>query len=253
MKKLLAVLMAVAMLCAMSVTVFADEVVYSEDTMFWKNGNWESYTTELGTDTLAELLSQDNAYLVFTRSNTPDGMAYPEHWEKFCILDAWWSGSYDPGSGTGSQWIAMGTANHTIAMAEANDQQYDVHIDAVLDDGIQVWYSGADIMAAWTAGNFNVTGGGDTLYVISNSSPDGVYSITNVSVIVTDAPVGTDAEEAPADDANTEAPAENTEAPADTTETTETPVEKEPANTGIALAVVPMMVAAAAVALSKKR
>lgn len=252
MKKLLAVLMAVAMLCAMSVTVFADEVVYSEDTMFWKNGNWSDYTTELGTDVLAEQLAKENAYLVITRSNTPDGMAYPEHWEKFCILDAWWSGAHDPGNGESCQWIAMGTANHTIAMAEANGQQYDVHIDAVLDDGIQVWYNGADIMEVWTAGNYNVTGGGDTLYIISNSNPDDVYSITNVSIIITDAPVGTDAEEAPADDANTEAPVENTETPADTT-TTETPVEKEPANTGIALAVVHMMVAAAAVALSKKR
>ena len=52
-------------------------------------------------------------------------------------------------------------------------------------------------------------------------------------------------EEAPAEDTTTEAPAEDT--------TEEAPADEEPADTGLALAVVPAIVALAAVALSKKR
>ncbi len=52
--------------------------------------------------------------------------------------------------------------------------------------------------------------------------------------------------EAPAEDTTTEAPAEDVEAPAEDTAT------EAPAETGLALAIVPMIVAAAAVVLSKK-
>lgn len=54
-------------------------------------------------------------------------------------------------------------------------------------------------------------------------------------------------ETAPVEDTNTEAPAD------ETVENTETADETTPAETGIALAVVPMMVAAAAVVASKRR
>lgn len=67
-------------------------------------------------------------------------------------------------------------------------------------------------------------------------------------IITTSAPV--------ADDTNAETPADDTaaEVPADeTTENTDTDEETTPAETGMALAIIPMAVAAAAIAVSKKR
>ena len=91
-------------------------------------------------------------------------------------------------------------------------------------------------------------GKGAPHFISNEGAGDGIYKITNVSIIVPDAPIEAPAE-TPAE--NTEAPAENTEAPA---ENTEAPAEtSEPADTGIVLALLPMAVAAAAVVVSKRK
>ena len=250
MKKILAIALALVMALALSVTAFADEVILSEDTMFFSNGNWNEYDTEIGTDAFYAALQTPGAYLVFTRDTAAtDVLAYGNGgWEKFLILDSWWSGTHTKGDESTSQWIALGTANHTIAMAVAGGQPYDVDIDCVLDDGIKAWYDCADILAIWEAGAYNTTGGGDVLHLISNSSPDDQYKIINVSVVVPAEPIVVE-EETPAVE---EEPAVE-ETPADDTPAVEEPKEEKPADTGLALAVVPMIVAAAAVVLSKKR
>ena len=254
MKKLLSIALAIVLALALTVSVFAEEVLVSEDTMFFSNGNWVQYDTEIDTADFVAALETPGAYLVFTRgSAATDALAYGNGgWEKFLILDSWWSGNYPQGDGTTIQWIALGTANHNIAVTTAGGQPYDVHIDCVLDDGIKAWYDAADILAAWTAGAYNTSGAKLTL--ISNSSPDDVYDIVNVSVVVPDEPIA--APEAPAEE---ETPVEDVPAvedPAVGDTITEVPAEdvtEAPADTGLALAIVPMIVAMAAAVVSKKR
>ncbi len=201
MKKVLSIIMALVMVMSLTVAIAAEEVLVSEDTMFFSNGNWEQFETQISTADFVAALETPGAYFVITRGSAATGeLAYTAGgWEKFNILDSWWSGNYPVADGSTCQWIALGTANHDIAVTTEGGQPYDVHIDCVLDDGIKVWYNAADILAAWTAGGYNTSGA--NLIVISNSSPDDVYDIVNVAVVVPDAPIEAPAEEeAPADD-----------------------------------------------------
>ena len=243
MKKLLAIVMAVAMLMAMSVTVSAEEVILSEDTLFFSCGNWEQYDATTTITDLIDALATPGCYLVITRSAESDALPHPDGYEKFFMTDSWWSGRVANDEGEEINGVRFGTANHTDAMATANGNVNDVTIDCVLDDGIKVWYDGAELYKIFTEGNFNA--GGSGLVFVSNTSATS-YKITNFSVVVPDEPiVAPETEEAPVEDTTTEAPAEDT--------TTEAPADEEPADTGLALAVVPAIVALAAVALSKKR
>lgn len=254
MKKLLSIALAFVMLFALTVSVAAEEVIISEKTMFFSNGNWVQYDTEISTADFVAALETPGAYFVITRGSEATGeLAYTAGgWEKFNILDSWWSGNYPVEDGSTCQWIALGTANHNITVATEGGQPYDVHIDCVLDDGIEVWYNAADILAAWTAGGYNTSGA--NLTVISNSSPDDIYDIVNIAVVVPDEPIA--APEAPAEE---EAPVEDVpvvEDPANAEIIIEVPVEdttEAPAETGLALAVVPMIVALAAAVVSKRR
>lgn len=87
--------------------------------------------------------------------------------------------------------------------------------------------------------------------VLLVKGPSYGVNLTDVSVeileITSDKVVDAAEETAPVEDTNTEAPAD------ETVENTDTAEETTPAETGIALAVVPMMVAAAAVVASKRR
>ncbi len=248
MKKFLAILAALVMVLSLTLCVAADDqVVLSEDLLFFTAGNWSQFDLETTMDDLLEALATPGSYFVVTRSNEiAETICFPdEGYEKFFMTDGWWSMRVPNDAGEEINGIRMGTANHTIDAAVANGNTYDVTIDAVLDDGIKVWYDGAELLALLNSSL--PESHGSSIVFVSNTSTTS-YKITNISVVVPETPIVEENE--PVADTT-----ENTETPADTTEpeNTETPVEKEPANTGIALAVVPMAVAAVAVALSKKR
>ncbi len=243
MKKILAIAMAVVMLFAMTVVVSADEVLYSEDCLFFSAGNWNAY--ELKAE-IIDALATEGAVLVVTRSTEfrveftgEEGGPY----EKFCFNDTWYSGLYYEANN-----IQLGTAGHT-----AEGEPGKGIIDCLKDDGVKVYYDGNAIYNAWIEGNFNA---GGAPQLISNTSAEDAYDIINVSVIIPSEPIVSEApaEEAPAEEPapETEAPAEEpapeTEAPAE-----DTPAEEAPAETGLALAVIPTVVAMAAVVISKKR
>ena len=211
MKKLLSIAMALVMILSLTVFVAADEVLLTEDIVFFTNGNWVDYETGWKTEDFLAAIGTPNAYLVITRSTpaTAD-MAYGNTgYEKFCIQDSWWAGNFPVGDGTTRQWINLGTANHTIAATTEGGQPYDVDIDAVQDDGLVAWYEGSAILELWNAGAANASGA--NVLLRSNSSPDGVYDIVKAEVIVLDTPIAAPEapaeEEAPADDTTEAAPA----------------------------------------------
>ncbi len=245
MKKLLAIALAFVMLFALTVTVAAEEVILSEDTLFFSASNWTQYDAETTTADFAAALATPGAYLVITRSAPTDITSYDLGYEKFCITDSWWAGRIANDAGEEINVVRLGTGAHTIEAATTqSNSPYDVSLDCVLDDGTKVWYDAAEFLAIWTAAGFDL--GGPNLVVISNTSST-AYDIVNFSIVVPDAPIAAP-EEAPAEEeapVEEEAPATEEEAPAEE--------ESEPADTGLALAVVPMLVAAAAVVISKRR
>lgn len=248
MKKFLAILAALVMVLSLTLCVAADdEVVLSEDLLFFTAGNWSQFDLETTIEDLMEALATPGSYFVVTRSNEPtDTVLYTDGgYEKFFMTDGWWSMRVPNDADEEINGIRMGTANHTMDMVTADGKPTDVTIDPVLDDGIKVWYDSAELLEIMNAAL--PESHGSSIVFVSNTSST-TYKITNISVVVPAEPIVTETvDETPADTTT-----ENTETPADNT-TTETPVEKEPAETGIALAVVPMAVAAVAVALSKKR
>ncbi len=236
MKKFVSIVLAMLMVCAMAVTVCAEEVLFSEDIPFWDAGNWSEY--DITDEGFFELLNNESAYLVFTRDKETHIEFADGVYEKFCLVNSWWGTTFPNPLDEACNFIQLGTAGHGSA------EEASVLVDCVYDDGIKVmWPAKAiyDILAANDA-----LGKGGAHLISNTSSTD--YKIINVSIIVPDAPIEAPAE-TPAE--NTEAPAENTEAPA---ENTEAPAEtSEPADTGIVLALLPMAVAAAAVVVSKRK
>ncbi len=240
MKKFVSIVLAMLMVCAMAVTVCAEEVLYSEDIPFWDAGNWSETDLTDADGNFFELLNNENAYLVLTRSVETHIEFTDSTWEKFCLLDSWWSAKYPNPTDAECQWIQLGTAGHTSA------DEASILVDCVSDDGIKVMWPAKQIYDLLEANG--ALGKGAPHFISNEGAGDGIYKITNVSIIVPDAPIEAPAE-TPAE--NTEAPAENTEAPA---ENTEAPAEtSEPADTGIVLALLPMAVAAAAVVVSKRK
>lgn len=256
MKKFLAILAALVMVLSLTLCVAADEVLYEHDftaglTEF-ACGNWSTATlSDITMEEFITALSTPGAQLVITRSEAAVvGLKSEEGYEKFCITDGSYGLAVVEGDDT-SNHLKLGTASHTIEMSVATGQPYDITIDCLSDDGVTVVYDGNAVAEALNAA-WNADTCGTSIVIISNTSAFN-YNINEISIVVSETAAETPADETPAEDTT-----ENTEIPADTTENTETaeettPVEKEPANTGVALAVVPMAVAAVAVALSKKR
>ncbi len=202
------------------------EAVYSEELSSFKSGSWEICTLGISTSDFIEALKTPGAYVVITRSNPSEYTEFIDgNYEKFCFTDGAYSlnlGVRDDGKTINR--INMGTLSHTFADVG------DVQLDAAYDDGTVIWYAASDLLPLWETWT-----GSEELLLISNTSTTS-YNIVNFEIVVpatssTDAPV----EDTPAEDTSAE---EETEAPAET---------------GLALAVVPMIVAAAAVVLSKKR
>ncbi len=244
MKKLLSIALALVLAFALTVNVFAEEVIYSEDIMFFSASNWSQYTLDITVADFAAKLATPGAYVVITRSAPTDVVYADGGYEKFCMTDGWWSGNLGTDAdGNTINTMRLGTGGHTIAVSP----EFDVLLDCVLDDGVKVWYDAAAFLAQFES----FTNGGSELLLISNTSST-AYDVVNISIVVPDEPIAAPEapaeEEAPAEDTTTEAPAEDT--------TTEAPAVEEtdaPAETGLALAVVPAVVALAAVVLSKKR
>ncbi len=238
MKKFVSIVLALLMVCAMAVTVCAEEVLYSEDTPFWDAGNWTEY--DVTDATFFELLNNEDAYLVITRDTETHISFADGAWEKFCILDSWWSAKYPNATDAECQWIQLGTAGHTSA------DEASILVDCVYDDGIRVMWPAKAIYDLLEAND--ALGKGNAHFICNEGAGEGIYKITNISIIIPDVP----AEETTAPAEDTTAPAEDTTEPA--TDTT-APVEEtsEPANTGIVLALLPMAVAAAAVVASKRK
>ena len=239
MKKIVSIVLALVMVCAMAVTVCAEEVLYSEDIPFWDAGNWSETDLTDADGNFFELLNNENAYLVITRDKETHNEFSDSAWEKFCLLDSWWSAKYPNATDAECQWIQLGTAGHTSA------DEASILVDCVSDDGIKVMWPAKQIYDLLEANG--ALGKGAPHFISNEGAGDGIYKITNVSIIVPDAPI-----EAPAtEDEPAVEPVEEDTTPADTT----APADEtsEPADTGIVLALLPMAAAAAAVVVSKRK
>ncbi|MCD7847378.1 MAG: hypothetical protein LUG49_05055 [Oscillospiraceae bacterium] len=137
------------------------EVVYSNEDGI-SAGNWNQ--VDLGDLDLIEALSQDGAILVITRDTETVVSFADGGYEKFLLIDSWWSNGQSP--------ISLGTAGHTSADEDV--------IDCTSDDGITAVYDGSAIYAAWEDGGY--AEGGSTLVFISNTSAS--YKITSIQVLV---------------------------------------------------------------------
>ena len=222
MKKVLSVLLALAMVCALSVSVFAEEVVYS-------------MTATQGQDTEAATLA-DGVPLTSTQG------------DNYCRLATNWVGG-------GSEWNALiaavktegavlritytGTLNNIVFQSETGS--YEETKDFTVVEGDK---NVATVDCATVVANCPVVMGGDFggwANFMLDATDGTIYALEVVTGAEAPAP-------APAD--------ETAEAPADTTAPVETAPSAEtttPADTGIVLAVLPMAMAAAAVVISKRK
>ncbi|MCD8007011.1 MAG: hypothetical protein LUF29_08645, partial [Oscillospiraceae bacterium] len=137
------------------------EVVYSNEDGI-SAGNWTQ--VDLGDLDLIEALSQEGAILVITRDTETEVSFADGEYEKFLLIDSWWSNDQTP--------IALGTAGHTSADEDV--------IDCTSDDGTTVIYDGSTIYEAWTDGGY--ADGGTSLVFISNTSAS--YKIVSIQVLV---------------------------------------------------------------------
>jgi len=233
MKKVLSIALALCMMLTLTVCVFADdEVIWSEDTLFFTSGNWNDYSFDDG-DGLLEALQVEGAVLVITRDaeSGVTGGGTSDSYENFILIDSWY---------VCSPYVWLGTAGHTAA----DEPSKEGLIDCLSDDGLVCMYDAATVYAAYEAGG--ALAGGSPI-IISNTSAEGVYKITNVSVIVPETPVATSTESEETEEASEETAEETTEASSTETSTASSP------DTGVALALVPMAIAGIAVVSSKRR
>ncbi|MCD7772379.1 MAG: hypothetical protein LUH23_09910 [Oscillospiraceae bacterium] len=250
MKKFLSIALAVVMVLSVSVCAFADDALVSETTMFWSNGNWNDYTLdEITMPELIEALQTEGACLCVTRDTETHISFADGGYEKFNILDSWWSGTVES---TGYQWVVLGTAGHTDA-----DEPDSGIIDCVYDDGVTVMWDGATVAQALIDGGFNSEGG---VTMIINSSDDGAYKVSSVSVVISEYATSTSSAEEETTEETSEETTEEAEDASDateeTTETTESSSSSSSSSspdTGVALALVPMAIAGIAVVSSKRR
>ncbi|MCD7847331.1 MAG: hypothetical protein LUG49_04810 [Oscillospiraceae bacterium] len=150
------------------------EVGYSEDMLFFTSGNWSSYKLDGGSSFL-QTLAQEGAVLAITRS-APSGVTSHSSttYEKFVLSDSWYS--LNP-------YLQLGTAGTTSA-----DEPTQGIIDCISDDGLTVLYDAEEVYAAYVAAG-GLTGG-DPM-IVSNTSADGVYKITNITVYLPDTVIHT--------------------------------------------------------------
>ncbi|MCD8006822.1 MAG: hypothetical protein LUF29_07630 [Oscillospiraceae bacterium] len=245
MKKFVSIAIALVMVLSLTVCAIADDALLSEDTMFWSNGNWSDYTLDdITMPALLEALQTEGACLVLTRDTESTIEFGDGTWEKFCILDSWWSGSDVT---TGNSWVVLGTGKST-----SEDEPGTGIIDCVYDDGITIMWDGATVAQALIDGGFNSEGG---VTIISNSSNDGAYKIINVSVVISEYASSASTEEESAEEETTEeAESAETSETTESTESTETTsASTSSPDTGVALALVPMAIAGIAVVSSKRR
>ncbi|MCD8006421.1 MAG: hypothetical protein LUF29_05535 [Oscillospiraceae bacterium] len=146
-------------------TIIIDDVEYAvaysyEDGI--SAGNWTQ--VDLGDLELIEALSEEGAILMITRDTETTVSFADGEYEKFLLIDSWWSNNQQP--------VSLGTAGHTSADEDV--------IDCVSDDGTVAIYDGATICEAWTEGGYDE--GGSTLVFISNTSAS--YKIVSIQVLV---------------------------------------------------------------------
>ena len=223
MKKTLALVLALVMaLCAMSVSVFAEEIVLFDNAegqqVTVSTDPWDGFGvgvapvngSSVGELSIEEVVAYAEAGATLTMVYTSTGCwgadAHPE-----IEFNVWEPEELTESIAFVNTVNEDGTITGTVNLGDvlANYIEFGGDVASIVDCGIQLW-----------AQDF----------------------LLHKLVISTDAPVETPAteEEAPAEDVE--------EAPA----TEEAPAE-EPAETGLALAVVPMIIAALAVVVSKKR
>ncbi len=232
MKKVLSIALAIVMVLSVSVVAFADDtVVWTEPTMFFSAGNWNSYTIE-DPEGFLDALQTEGAVLVITRDSASDvlsGGGTSDTYENFVIVDSWYSNS---------DYVWLGTAGHTAA-----DEPSKSIIDALSDDGTVATYDAATVYARYV--ELGLDQGGDPIMISNTSST--AYSISSISVVVPEAAA---VEETEAD--SEEATEETTEAAEETTTSSSSSSSSSP-DTGVALALVPMAIAGIAVVSSKRR
>ncbi len=243
MKKFVSIAVALVMVLSLTICAVADDALLSEDTVFWSNGNWNPYTLDTITmPELIEALQTEGACLSVTRDTETHIVFDDGTWEKFCILDSWWQGVDVT---TGNQWVTLGTGGST-----SEDEPGTGIIDCVYDDGVTILWDGATVAQALIDGGFNSEG---NVYMIINSSNDGAYKVSNVSVVISEyATSASSAEEETEETEETTEEAEAAEETSEAAESTETSTASSP-DTGVALALVPMAIAGIAVVSSKRR
>lgn len=225
MKKFFAILFAAMLVVSLSVTAFAvaydfeDGVVPVEWEQHWGAKQFAIVDGAL----FVERVTDNNSYFSagFNAGEFKAGVTY-------CVsADIWFE---DAEYGATPLWIGLVQDNFDGTVYGSAEQNLSAGEVATLTFYVT---PEADLTNVWFSSKQNTW------------NPQGVsYYLDNVSI--------TEGAEAPVEETPVvEEPVEET--PVEETPVEETPVESEPAETGLTLAVVPMIVAAAVVALSKKR
>ena len=206
------------------------EAAYTYDVNLAASG-WG--TADLGDTALIDALATEGSILVITRSQETSIEFGESTYEKFGLVDSWWSG----------EWIQLGTGGHTDA-----DEESATIIDCISDDGTVVIYDGATVYNEWVSRGMS---GAGTVTLVTNTSSV-AYKIANVTVYV---PAGSTTVEdvdvtEPAEPTDTETEDDGT----DDVEVTEndTTADTNP-TTGVVLALVPMAIAGFAAVASKRK
>ena len=231
MKKILSIAVALMMVMALSICVFADDEVVYEYTVpgpVDTNGSWW--------DTSSGLTSSDADFVAAIQT---EGTMLRIECDAVAV---------DGAEGHGFQYGFQCTSgNWTMATIHSNFANGEgvCGADEIVVNGDRA-YIYVDAPAFYALAKETIEGAGDSIdswQWISGQCTGKNYSIAVVKHAAAEAP------------AETEAPAAETEAPAETTAETEEPASTpapEAPKTGLALAVVPAVMALAAVAVSKK-
>lgn len=230
MKKILSVLLALAMVCALSVSVFAEEEIYSMTAT--QGQNQEDLA-------LPATLTMSDSFSRIATNWVGGGTEYNAIIEAINTPDA--------------SIVVTYTGNITkfLIQTEKGTEDGTVELNPVVVDGKNVAVIPcSDVIAAmpFACANTDV-GWGNIAFICEDGAVLESFKVVTGAAAPAGDPVPADDSDAPADDAaeapaDTTAPAEDTTAPAETS---------EPADTGIVLAVLPMAVAAAAVVISKRK
>lgn len=237
MKKIFALATALVLaLCAMSIVAFADEVVVydnEEGTTLYADGHyadpWDGFGigSNVNVGNIGDITWEDFVNIVKA------GDAKVVITFKATSLATWGGGAMQ---GQFNCWENEDNLQVNPEVTELGDGMYTTVLN--IDDCVaKLEAAGGSVD---TANNFGIQLWVDECVIYSVKLVTGDVEVTAPAADDTTA-------ETPADDTTAEVPAD------ETTENTETAEETTPAETGIALAIVPMVVAAAAVAVSKRR